>query len=443
MKNFDIIIVGGGASGIMAAITAAQNKKKVALIEASSFIGKKILATGNGRCNLTNLNMKSDFFNQNIDSFLNRFNQTHALNFFEKLGLVTKADESGRVYPFSMEAKSVLSVLSSKLNELNVSLFTNHLVISIQKEKNTFFLTATVTHQPALISKKNNLKNKKTTKQSVLANSFCQHFSCSKLVFASGGRSSFPFETNFPVEFFPASPSLVSLKTLEDTCHLSGIRLSDVGLKAFVFHDKKEFHLNEKLNSQILNFNELSSLPADKITLKIIKEDFGEVLFKDHGLSGIATLNLSTIFARNHNFNGKIIIDMAPKMTEIDLKTLLNSRRELKRNLLSGFLNDSIAKEIFNRLNLSFHFPNSQLTENNISKIIHTIKNFTFTVCGNYENNQVFSGGVPLSALNEKLESKTIKNLYFCGEIIDVDGETGGYNLQWAWTSGYIVGNSL
>ena len=122
---------------------------------------------------------------------------------------------------------------------------------------------------------------------------------------------------------------------------------------------------------------------------------------------------------------------------------MLFERRQLKGNILTGLLTAKLAKAIFYNLKLDYNAENSVLTPADITAIANQIKHFPLTVCGFYDNNQVFSGGVSLDFLTENLECKTTKNLYVCGELCDVDGECGGYNLQWAWTSGHIVGESL
>jgi len=390
MQKFDVIIVGGGASGVMTALTCGKKNKKVAIIDEGVFVGKKILATGNGRCNLTNLKMNSLFFNQNIDTFLKKFDEKDTIKFFESIGLVTKADECGRVYPFSNSAKSVVDVVSNRLNELGIIQLTGQKVIDVEKIDEKFVVTTMC-------------ENEK------------KEFIADKIVLATGGNKIDDILKKFDIKRAAKSPSLVALKTKERTKHLSGVRVSEVKVWATL----------------------------DKASCVVKKEEFGEILFKDEGLSGIAVLNLSTIFARNHSFSGHIFLDFVPKTEENELIKHLKSRESLNGNILLGFLNDIVAKEIFDRLKLNFKMQNSLLTDKNYCDIARLMKSLDFTVCDAYDNNQVYSGGVPLLELSDKLESKKVPNLFVCGELCDVDGETGGYNLQWAWTSGHIVGKNL
>ena len=129
---YDLIVVGGGASGIICAITAKARGKKVLIVDAGNFVGKKLLVTGNGKCNLTNINCNSLFYNQNIDQYLKKFDVKQTLKFFDELGLVTYYDEEGRVYPYSNSAKSVLEVLNRKLLELGVEIETNKNVCKVE-----------------------------------------------------------------------------------------------------------------------------------------------------------------------------------------------------------------------------------------------------------------------------------------------------------------------
>ena len=385
MKFFDIVILGGGASGCMAGIVASEKNKSIAIIDKANKIAKKILVTGNGRCNLTNTNMSSNFFNQNIDKFLNRFNQSDALNFFEKLGLETYSDEEGRVYPVSNSAKSVVDVISNKLENTSLSVFLENEIISIEKTDNKFIIS---------------------TDKDV--------FECSKLVFALGGNSLEKIKNNLSIGLKENSPSLVSLK-IKCSKFLANTKVSNVMVTA--------------KNSQ-------GQISTEK----------GEILFRENGISGICIFNLSTIFSRLNDFNGSITIDLLP---DIDKKTLfekLSQRKNLNvkiNKFFDGLFLPPIAYEILNRCNFNEENTTDTLTNNDLSKIVSIIKNLDFKVTGHLDNNQVFSGGIDISKLDENLQSKQNKNLFFCGEACDIDGICGGYNLQWAWTSGFIVGESI
>ena len=379
MKKFDVLILGGGASGIVSAIKLASKGKTVGIIEKGFVVGKKILVTGNGRCNLTNMNMSSNFYNQDIDKFLKRFDEKETLKFFKDLGLLCTIDEEKRVYPFSNSAKSVLEVLTGKLKELKVSIIENEEVLEISKQKDFEVRTD-----------KNNFASK-------------------NIIVATGGKTNLKLFDKFGIKYKEFVPSLVAVKT-ENTKRLNGIKVSPVLVTAIA---------KNKMNREM-----------------------GEVLFKESGLSGIVVFNLSSIFARGNNFEGEIIIDLMPSFKEEDILYLLKTRKNLSGNILEGIFARELYLELFDRLGID-NKSASKMNEKELVKLSKLIKELKFTVLGYYDNSQVSSGGILLSELNENLESNKVKGLYFTGEVIDVDGICGGYNLQWAWTSGSIAGDSI
>ena len=176
------------------------------------------------------------------------------------------------------------------------------------------------------------------------------------------------------------------------------------------------------------------------------KNEVGEVLFKDGGLSGIVIFNLSTLFARTNNYNGTITIDLLPNLTLEQLSLKLENRKKLNvclDKLFTGMFVPALANEILKQAKINTNLNSLKLTNEQIYTLSKTIKNLTYKVDGYFENNQVFSGGVDLRDLTDHLMHKNIPNLYFAGEICNVDGVCGGFNLQWAWTSGSIVGDCL
>lgn len=382
MKEFDTIILGGGASGCMCALSC--NNGSVAIIDNNNKIAKKLLVTGNGRCNITNQHMESSFFNTNIDNFLCRFNYQDTLNFFEKLGLVCYHDEEGRFYPLSNSAKSVTEVIENALEQRKVKLFLNQSVIKIEKKENKFLI--------------------KTSQED---------FICSKLVLALGKYDE-KLLANFKFDIKKSMPSLVAIKA-NVSRGLINVKVKDVLVKAY-------------LNNG---------------TLKIER---GEVLFRENGLSGIVIFNLSSLFARNKNFEGKIIINLLPKYDKKALLKMLKARTKINLPLskfFDGLFVRPIGYEILTRARLNENKNCSDLTKEELEILGNLIQNLEFKVLGHLDNSQLTSGGLDLNNFSENLEAKNIANLYACGEICDVDGLCGGYNLQWAWTSGYIVGQSL
>lgn len=386
MKNFKTIILGGGASGCMAALRAKE--KDIAIIDGGTQLAKKLLVTGNGKCNITNLDIdfqpNQKFYNQDLQKYFYEFNVKDTLNFFAHLGLEVVSDEQDRVYPISKTAVSVQDVLIREIEKKDINVFLEQKVVALKKENNKFLIkTAT------------------------------NDFSCNKLVFCLGGQG-IELLKDLQVSIKEKHPSLCALKTSKNK-NLAGRRLEDVLVTA---KDK--------------NGNVFSEM--------------GEVLFKEDGLSGIVIFNLSSLFARQGVFEGEVSIDMLPNFTHKELEEKLLARRTLNvgvSQFFVGLLANAFAYLIFDKCNTNEQRNSKELTEKEIKEFVKVIKALKFNVTGYYDNNQVFSGGALLSTLDENCQSKEVENLYICGEACDVDGVCGGYNLQWAWTSGFIAGGQI
>lgn len=381
-----IAIIGGGASALMCA--AHIKNGDITIFESAEKYGKKILATGNGRCNLTNLNMNNCSYNTDLSKYFEKVSVGETLEFFNKIGLEFTVDEEDRVYPLSNAATSVLSVLKNYIEtKQNIKIETNKQIIDVFYEKNGYKLQ------------------------------FLDGFQCffDIVIVASGNYTNLKMFDKFNIKYKNFVPSLCSLKTKTHK-NLSGVRVDNVKVLC--------------------------------VTNNINFEEVGEILFKDDGISGIVVFNLSSYMARINNFNNEVVFDFLPKVELEELVGILSERKINLSNLnaeefLTGFFHKNINNELLKITKINLNKKVGAITQNEIIELAKNIKQYKIQTLGYFENNQVKSGGILLDELTENLESKKHKNMYFIGEVVNVDGVCGGYNLQWAWTSGQIVGESL
>ena len=411
MKYHDLIVLGGGASGLTAAITAKDFSKDVAIIEATDRIGKKILTTGNGRCNISNKTISFPFLNfhssQNnfFTNTLSSFSVQETEIFFKNLGLPLIKLENGKMYPQSLQSSSVVDIFRFALEDKNIPLYTSFKVKKIIKNKKSF----------TLFSNDENL----------------EPISCNKLILACGGNSAaktgsdgsgFLLAKDLGHNIITPKPSLVQLKL--DNPHLKGLS----GIK---FDAKCEVHVDDKIE----------------------RIEFGETLFTDYGLSGPPILQLSRNASQALSLGKKvtIVIDIIPGLTYDEVENLLYGHwgifgyRSVSSSLI-GIINKKLIPILLKESKLdNIHKPCWELTWNEKNNIISLIKEWKFKCIGTngFQSAQVTLGGIDTTEVDcVSLESKLIKNLYFCGEILDVDGDCGGFNLQWAWSSGFIAGKN-
>ena len=392
---WDVAIIGGGMSGLVSAIEVKRKypEKSVVIFEQLEKVGKKILATGNGRCNLDNLTADAgDYNNPCFVSFaLGEFSPQSNLDFWKSLGLLTVSDSEGRVYPRSNSASGVLDVLRFETEKLG---------IKVIFEKVEFFKKEKVF-----------LINNHQAKNVIMS---CG--GCSSPSQGSDG-SGFELLKKAGHTITPLSPSLVQITT--DTKFvkiLKGVRV------------KGKLTLKEKEN--ILGTSE------------------GEILFADYGLSGIATMDLSRFLVKAKNpENTRIYLDMLNDMSENEIFSYLCERQKNNPNLecdnlLTGLLPKAVGKVVLKKLNI---FPGEilkNLTKKDFDNITKTLKGFDFRVTGTkgFQFSQVTSGGVELKEVDDKtLMSKKINGLYLAGEILDVDSRCGGFNLHWAVSSARLA----
>ena len=380
-----VAVLGGGASGIMAALTASRYGAEVTLVEKNHRIGKKLLMTGNGRCNFTNINLKAEDYNSAfVSDALGVFSPDDTIAFFKEAGLVSAIEDAGRVYPASGQASAVLEVLLLELERRKVKVICDFDVDRISESKTGFEIFS---------------KNK----EKIHADKVIASFGGKAAPKTGSDGSGYKLLESFGHSVIPLSCALVQLKTDRS---IKGVRA-----KAKVIH-------------------------------KDLTET-GEVQFTEYGLSGIPILNLS-----RHAQKGDIItLDLMPDYSENELFEYLKTRKEQKlETYLVGIINKQLGQMLLKECGIGKLSRNSgELKDFEVEKIAKTIKNWHFTVTGKmpWENAQVTKGGISLLEVNrETMESKLIKGCYITGEMLDIDAPCGGFNLQWAWSSGYLAGKS-
>jgi predicted Rossmann fold flavoprotein len=402
-----VLIVGGGASGILAALSAAELGANVTLLEAGDRIGKKILATGNGRCNITNENICIKYYHGEdlafIEYVLNSFSLKETLDFFYSLGLPIKTLEEGKMFPRSLQASSVLDILRFSLEEKGVEVITNARVEEINYKKSVF-----------------NLKCKED-----------KYFQGNKVIIATGGKafpssgsdgSGYPLAEHFNHKIIHPLPALVQLKLSYDNLKaLSGVK----------FVGRVKILVDEA----------------------VIREEAGEILFTDYGISGPPILQLSRIASESlyRGKNVKLQVCIISDMTQTELRGFMEERLELFadrsiQDSLIGVINKKLIPILLKEIGIKdIHHQTSSIPFKTKANILKLLNSWEFIVkdTNSFINSQVTAGGIATIDINkETLESKLQKGLYFCGEIVDVDGDCGGYNLQWAWSSGRLAGKS-
>ena len=400
----EIAVIGGGASGMMAAITARKSGKEVVILERKDRILKKVLITGNGRCNITNVNANiSNYFGKNISSvenILNSFNPQDTMDFFNGLGIMCNEENRGKVYPLSGQASSVVDALRFEAERLGVRIETEFYVRKIEKEGFKFKIYSE--------------ERKK--------------IEAGRVIIAAGGQSypelgsngsGFELAKELGHSVTRLSPSIVQLKTEKNQVKgLQGIK-TDAAVTAY--GDNK----------------------------KICTYD-GELLFTDYGISGNVVFNISFVMPLYKNVEFEI--DFMEKFDYNELYEILKERKKIMSHLtMENYFNGMINKKLGQFLSKmsgieKLSKPVKDLNDSEIGKLCTVLKKYRVKILDTtgFKNAQVTAGGVSLNEVNtETLESGIVKGLYFSGEVLDVYGECGGFNLQWAWASGYIAGKNV
>lgn len=396
-----VIVVGGGASGMMAAITAARKGAKVTLIEQKEQLGKKILATGNGRCNFTNLTMDATFFRSDdsalISNVLKQFNEKNTLEFFETLGVLWK-ERNGYVYPMTDQASTIVELMILELQKLQVQILCSETVVNISQKENGFSV--------------------KTS---------CATYPCDALILATGGK---------------ANPALGSDGSGYQLVEMLGHHISPV-VPALV-----------QLRSKAPFFKQLAGIRTQAmVTLlvdnQVIASDMGELQLTAFGISGIPVFQISR-FASKALYDKKQVVvelDFVPTMDENSFTSFMNQRKRAHKEktagqFLIGIFPHKLIPVLLKGASIPMDCRIELISEELFQKLIDLSKHFMVRISetNGFEQAQVCAGGVKLSEVNpDTLESKYVDRLYITGELLDVDAICGGYNLQWAWSTGYIA----
>jgi len=393
-------IIGGGASGMAAALAAAENaENKIILLERQARVGRKLQATGNGRCNLTNLHAAEGGYHGDEPSFVNfaigKFAPEATLDWFRSLGLFTVAEESGRVYPYSDQANSVVDVLRFALGKENITLKLGFEVEKVKKTTGGF-----------------RVESKEETVE------------CDKLIVACGGlagtklggtMSGYKLLRSLGHKCTKLRPTLVQLKS--SWGGVSGLK----GVRA-------------NCRAAIYNNGQLHSVST------------GELQFTEYGLSGPVIFEISRDACQG---GGEWVcrLDFLPELSEETLKTELLRRRTTNlpvSDLLTGILHNRLGRVLTQAVGISGYVPVSQLEEAEIEEVCRAVKSFdvALTEPMGMDSAQVTAGGILTREFDETtMESRIVPGLYACGEVLDIDGDCGGYNLQWAWSSGRLAGS--
>lgn len=402
MKKRDVIIVGGGASGLVAAISAAREGANVTIIEQKDQLGKKILSTGNGRCNLTNEYMDTTCFRGDntsiVPEVLKQFGYPETIAFFEELGVVLR-ERQGYIYPFSDQATTILEVLIMEIERLDVKVLFGQKVQKILRDEDKFIIH---------------------TNQATIT--------CDAVILATGGK---------------AAPVLGS--------DGSGYTLA----KAFGHHLSQVVPALVQLKGKGNFYKQISGVRTQaKVSLYVdneyIAEDTGELQLTNYGISGIPVFQISRYAAKalSENKFVKAEVDFMPTMSDDTFRTFLQERLENHgykeaQHFLVGVFHKKLIGLLLKASAIDYNNLMKEVPQEKLDKLVSVCKHFKIEIQGtnDFEQAQVCAGGVHTTEIcPQTMESLYTKELYLTGELLDIDGICGGYNLQWAWSTGYIAG---
>lgn len=398
----DVLIIGGGAAGLAAAVHLARSGQRIMILEKNPRVGKKLLATGNGRCNYTNLEAGSkDYYGENpffIESVLSQYSPEDAIDFFRSLGIEPKKEEDGKVFPLSEQASSFLDAFLLELEELKIPILTDREVTSIEPG----FTVHTKEHK----------------------------YRAKALIFCPGGNSmpasgsdgkSYRMVTKLGHTLIDPFPSLVQLNLEGDFFK----RIDGVKIKGL---------------AKLLSGEE------------ILQEERGDLLFTKYGISGPPILQLSRQAGKllQQGQKAELLLSLYEMETSDMLSTLMERRSHFSHRDNDSFLIGLVHKRLIGAflfiLGVSFKEKAYSLSDDHLKRLAELLTAWRLPITGNqgYKTSQATAGGISTSDVDpQTLESKLVPGLFFAGEVLDVDGRCGGYNLQWAWASAYVSAKAI
>ena len=403
--NYDVIIIGGGASGMMCSIFAARNGYKTLVLDHNEKLGKKLYITGKGKCNLTNNSSIENHLNHIVTnskfmySALNAFSPQDTMQFFEDNGLKLRTERGNRVFPNSDKSSDVIKTLEKTMQTYGVVVSLNNEIVEVRKDKEIFSILC-------------NNKIKYTTNRLIIATG--------GVSYSGTGATSLGYELakQFGHNVIKPTSALCPILVKEDVSELNGLKLENVSLS--VNFGKKTF------------------------------TEQGDMLFTFNSITGPIALTLSSLINKQDLTNSKLYLDMKPALSEQKLEEKFKrefveyAKKDLK-NYLFTLLPSSFVEFFMSHTGLK-NKKIADMNKTDRETLINGLKKFDFSIksLDNINVSIVTSGGVDVKEINARTcESKLVENLYFIGEVLDIDAFTGGYNLQIAWSTAYLAGNNL
>lgn len=425
--NKSLTIIGGGAAGMMAAVSAKKHHPnlQVRILDRTFALGRKILVCGAGRCNITNINLQDNpaqyYYGDDdkslVENVFKQFGYQDIVSFFNELGIdlyVERKTDIGKLFPVTDQAKTVTELLLDELQRLDVEVLLNTQVVDLQHSKSGW-----------------EIKTKPVDKSGqVEINVTEQKLTSDYVIISAGGRtypalgsngSGYDLVHSLGHTVIDPVPSAVPLTASDKLCHLLQ---------------------NSKVDCAVTSF----------IDGKAVKTRADEVMFTNYGLSGPAILNISREISvrmnREHGSNVEVALNFFPEQKAADVPNLLQQRwnkrpNQLVNRSLYGLFPNKVADAMCQLSDIPINTKGSELTKPQIDSLLNNLTNYRMHITGTRSWNEAefTAGGVTTTELNgQSLSSKLQPNLYLCGEILNVDGDVGGFNLSWAWVSGFVAG---